>query len=159
MGIKVKFNINEMLDTAFEKLTEEVNIRATMAFQRACKETVTYAKENHGYTQQSGALNSSTGFQLYQDGKLVDEWFEAASAGDGSGSGSGINAGKKTASGAAAMHSEPIVAVIVAGMPYAVYVESKGYDVLTSAEHQFPDILEKWLKIAFEGTNFGFEIK
>jgi hypothetical protein len=148
MAIKVNVNIDNLLKRSFVALQQEIDIRVTRAFQMACKETVTWAKQSHEYTQQSGALNSSTGFQLYRDGVLIDDYFEAG-GGDGTGHSDGINAGRKVASERAAQLGAHICAVIVAGMPYAIHVESKGYDVLTGAEKQFPSILEKWMKEAF----------
>jgi hypothetical protein len=154
MAIKVKVNIDNMMNRAFEALKREVDIRVTRAFQMACKEAVTFAKTQHGYTQQSGALNSSTGFQLYKEGALVDDYFETG-GGDGTGHNNGINAGKKVAAERASQLGAHICAIIVAGMPYAVYVESKGFDVLAGAEKQFPAILEKWLKEAFADSSQG----
>jgi len=151
MGIKVKVNIDDMMKRAFEQLQREIDVRVTRAFQMACKETITWAKQNHGYTQQTGALNSSTGFQLYKGGELVDSYFEQSQDGDDKegAKAKGIAAGQKTAEQRATVLGAHICAVIVAGMPYAIHVESKGYDVLTGSEKQFPSILEKWLKEAF----------
>jgi hypothetical protein len=43
-------------------------------------------------------------------------------------------------------------------MPYAIYVESKGYDVLAGAEKQFHSILEKWMQKVFSETGMSFSI-
>jgi hypothetical protein len=151
MAIKVTVNINDLLKRSFDILQREIDIRVTRAFQMACKETITWAKQNHGYMQQTGALNSSTGFQLYKDGTLVNDYFEQSQGGnDKQGAKStGLAAGQKAAEQRASELGAHICAVMVAGMPYAIYVESNGYDVLTGAEKQFPAILEKWLKEAF----------
>lgn len=149
-----------MMKRSFEALQKEIDIRVTRAFQMACKEAVTWAKQNHGYTQQTGALNSSTGFQLYKDGTLVDSYFEQSQGGDDKdgAKAKGLAAGQKTATQRAAELGAHICAVIVAGMPYAIYVESKGYDVLTGGEKQFPAILEKWMKEAFSDTGMSYSI-
>ncbi len=158
MQIRVKTNID------FDKITasflEEVNKRVLIAFSAACKETVNFAKGNRAerYTDQTGALNASTGFQLYRDGELVEEYFEDAAGGSGEGNNNGKNTGKQVATEAAASLGAPIAAVVVAGMPYAIYVESKGYDVLTAAMHQMPDILKQKLEAVFNGTGVSFEI-
>lgn len=151
MAIKVKVNIDNLLKRSFDALQREIDIRVTSAFQMACKETVARAKQNHEYTQQTGALNSSTGFQLYRDGTLVDSYFEQSIGGDDKdgAKAKGTAAGQKAAAERASQLGAHICAVIVAGMPYAIYVESKGYDVLTGAEKQFTAILEKWLNEAF----------
>jgi hypothetical protein len=151
MAIQVKVNIDNLLKRSFDALQREIDIRVTRAFQMACKETITWAKQNHEYTQQSGALNSSTGFQLYKDGTLVDSYFEQSANGDDKdgAKSKGLKTGQQAAAQRAAELGAHICAVMVAGMPYAIYVESKGYDVLTGAEKQFPAILEKWMKEAF----------
>jgi hypothetical protein len=151
MAITVKVNINDMMKRSFDSLQREIDIRVTRAFQMACKETITWAKQNHEYTQQTGALNSSTGFQLYKDGTLVDSYFEQSIGGDDKdgAKAKGLKAGQQTASQRAAELGAHICAVMVAGMPYAIYVEGNGKDVLTAAEKQFPAILEKWLKESF----------
>ncbi|MDR2652254.1 MAG: hypothetical protein LBC68_08070 [Prevotellaceae bacterium] len=158
MAIQVKVNIDKVITQSFEKLQKEIDIRVVRAFQMACKEAVTYAKTNHGYMQQTGALNSSTGFQLYKEGKLIEDYFEASTGGDGTGIDRGINQGKFIASQRATELGAYICAVIVAGMPYAIYVESKGKDVLTSAEKQFPSILDKWMREAFNDTGISFSM-
>jgi hypothetical protein len=161
MAIKVKVNINDLLKRSFDALQREIDIRVTRAFQMACKETVTWAKQNHEYKQQSGALNSSTGFQLYKDGSLVDSYFAQSQGGDDpeGAKAKGVAAGQKVTEQRAAELGAHICAVIVAGMPYAIHVESKGYDVLTGAEKQFPKILEKYMNEAFaESEGLSYKI-
>jgi hypothetical protein len=158
MPIKVKINID------WKKVTEEIirkiDERVIFAFQNAADDAVTYAKTNHQYTQQSGALNSSTGYQLYRDGSLIHSRFEQSNGGDDKegAKAKGIAAGQTAASQRASELGAHICAVIVAGMPYAIYVESKGYDVLTAAEKQFPNFLEKRMQEAFKNENVGWSI-
>jgi len=158
MPIKAKINID--WNKVKENVIQEIDIRVIRAFQIACKETVIWAKQNHEYTQQSGALNSSTGFQLYKDGTLIDSYFEQSQGGDDTegAKAKGVEAGQKAAVQRASELGAHVCAIIVAGMPYAIYVESKGFDVLTGAEKQFPAILEKWLKEAFSNSGISFSI-
>jgi hypothetical protein len=158
MAIELKVNIDKILNKSFEQLQKEVDIRVLRAMQMACKEAVTFAKTNHGYIQQSGALNSSTGFQLYKDGKLIEDFFEESTGGDGTGNPRGISEGKRVASQRATELGVHVCGVVVAGMSYAVAVESRGKDVLTGAEKQFPAILDKWLKTVFDDTGISFSI-
>jgi len=152
MPIKVKINIdwNKVKEDAIRK----IDICVIRAFQIACKETVIWAKQNHKYTQQTGALNSSTGFQLYKDGTLIDSYFEQSQGGNDTegAKAKGVAAGQTAAAQRAFELEAHVCAVIVAGMPYAIYVESNGFDVLTGAEKQFPFILEKWMKEAFSDS-------
>jgi hypothetical protein len=161
MAIKVNVNINDLLKRSFDALNEEIDIRVTRAFRMACKETITWAKTNHGYTQQSGALNSSTGFQLYKDGALVNSYFEQSQGGEDKDGAKekGLKAGQLEAEQRASKLGAHICAVMVAGMPYAIHVERNGFDVLTGAEKQFPTILEKWLKEAFaDSRGISYEV-
>ena len=158
MAIKVKVNID--WGKVKEELIAEMDVRVEVAFERACLKAVNWAKQNKGYTVQSGALSSSTGFQLYKDGALIKSYFEASPDGtdkDGS-KAKGKAAGEKAAAERASQLGAHICAVIVAGMPYAIYVESKGYDVLTGAEKQFPSILEEEMQKAFAKSSIPYSI-
>ena len=59
----------------------------------------------------------------------------------------GIKEGQKLAKTIGSKYPEGVVLVVTAGMNYALYVESKGRDVLTSAEHlaqqELPKMLQK----------------
>ncbi|MDR1632157.1 MAG: hypothetical protein LBR97_04665 [Dysgonamonadaceae bacterium] len=158
MAIRVKINIDWA--KVKQQLIEQIDTRVIFAFQNACDDAVNYAKTNHGYTQQSGALNSSTGYQLYKDGSLIHSRFEASQGGSDSDGAraKGVAAGEKAASERASQLGAHICAVIVAGMPYAIYVESKGYDVLSATEKQFPDFLQKRMDEAFKNENVPYSI-
>jgi hypothetical protein len=158
MAIKVKINID--WEKVKKQMVEQIDTRVIFAFQNACDDAVNYAKTNHGYTQQTGALNSSTGYQLYKDGSMLRGQFEQSQFGtdkDGA-KAKGVSAGQTAAGQRASQLGAHICAVIVAGMPYAVYVESKGYDVLTAAEKQFPQFLEKRMQEAFKNENVAYSI-
>lgn len=157
MGIVVKTKID------FNKVKEvflgQINKRMAKAFSLSCKEAVTYAKENKGYTTQTGALSASTGFQLYLDGELMAEYFDNTGVGGNPEYGAlGINTGKKVASQSDVKNAAPIVGVIVAGMPYAIHVEANGRDVLTGATLKLPEILNRNIEYMFSGTGVSFEI-
>jgi len=158
MPIKVKINID--WNKVKENIIQEIDVRVIRAFQIACKETVIWAKQNHEYTQQSGALNSSTGFQLYKDGALIESYFEQSQVGDDreGAKAKGVESGQKASAQRASELGAHVCGIIVAGMPYAIYVESKGFDVLTGAEKQFPAILDKWMKEAFSDSGMSFSI-
>jgi hypothetical protein len=158
MPIKVKVDIN--WGKIKEEAIRKTDKRVLDAFYLACTDAVNHAKTKHEYKQQSGALNSSTGFQLYKDGTLISEHFEESQYGsdkDGA-KAKGISAGQKAAEQRASELGAHICAVVVAGMPYAIYVESKGYDVLTGAYHQFPAMLEKRMQEAFKNEDTGYKI-
>jgi hypothetical protein len=158
MPIKVKLNIdwNKVKEETIRKIDE----RVVFAFQNAADDAVNYAKTNHGYTQQTGALNSSTGYQLYRDGSLIHSRFEQSQFGTDKDSAraKGVAAGQTAAAQRASELGAHICTVIVAGMPYAIYVESKGYDVLTAAEKQFSNFLETRMQEAFKNENLSWSI-
>jgi hypothetical protein len=157
MAIKVKINIE------WEKVKKrliEIDGRVATAFERASEKAVTWAKENKGYTTQSGALSSSTGYQLYKDGSLLRERFEKSESGtDKNGAiAKGLAAGQTAAAQRASQLGAHICTVIVAGMPYAARVQSTGHDVLAGAENQFMAILEEEMQKAFAKSDIPYSI-
>jgi hypothetical protein len=158
--MSIKININIDWEKTKRELIREIDERVLVAFERASLKAVTWAKENKGYTVRTGSLSSSTGYQLYKGGVLISEMFKESATGtdkDGAKT-KGVEAGKQAASSRAAQLGSHICAVIVAGMPYAVYVEQKGFDVLTGAEHQFPAILEEEMRKAFAKSTIPYSI-
>lgn len=89
-----------------------------------------YARERHGYRDQTGNLTSSMGYAVLDDGREVDlSGFDVLLDGrDGS------MAGKAFLTDIISEHRDGIVLIVVAGMDYAAAVESKGYDVLSGSE-------------------------
>jgi hypothetical protein len=71
-----------------------------------------------GYHDRTGALRSSTGYSIFKDGILVDNNYKG--------------------------NNEQ--GIVVAGMEYALYVESTGRDVLTSAEQLAKMEMPKMIK-------------
>lgn len=90
--------------------------------------TITKGRSSGGYDDQTGNLRSSIGFRLYKDGaKVKDGGFKNI------GSGNAIQEAKSALDRYGLAYEIPIngwTIVIVAGMSYATYVESKGYNVL-----------------------------
>ena len=72
-------------------------------------------------------------------------------AGNGTGDGShGQARARETVEEVAKQYPDGIVGVIVAGEGYALYVESKGYDVLTGPASHAQEILDRNIKIVME---------
>lgn len=89
------------------------------------------------FQDQTGNLRSSIGYGVYKDGVAIHSSnFEQVSAPNAE-PGATLNGGQvgKTFCDSIGKGTTGISLVVVAGMNYAVYVESKGKDVLTSAEH------------------------
>lgn len=84
-------------------------------------------------------LRSSIGYLIIYDGEIIEDYFPVVG-----GATEGAETGKAWAAEVRLQinEHEGIQMVIVAGMEYAVYVQTKGYDVITFAtETELPKIL------------------
>ena len=130
MGISANFNIND-IDATFKALLAEVDRQLIESLTRVGEEAVKLAKmipPERGFKDRTGNLRSSIGYVVLVDGKPVNVAFAAVKGGH-----AGVNEGKRLALQVGSK-TEGYALVVVAGMNYAVHVESKGRDVLTSAE-------------------------
>ena len=83
-----------------------------------------------GFEDHTGNLRSSIGFKLFVDGEPVMENYRKVLNGD-----EGIANGKALADEVGQRcEQDQIMLVVTAGMEYAIYVESRGRDVIASAE-------------------------
>ena len=88
------------------------------------------AREGHRYKDQTGNLTSSIGYAIIVDGQVHKRSnFYYVLEGK-----RGANEGKKFLQKLISQNSKGIVFIMVAGMPYAQYVEAMSLDVLDSAE-------------------------
>jgi hypothetical protein len=144
MGIKANFNSCDLRNYTHSKVNEWTE---TMLFacKEACTKMVARAKQTNTYQDQTGALRSSIGYVLYHNGMEVASNFESTGGEQGN---EGAQKGLSYARSMAEKYgSSGMVAVVVAGMDYALYMESKGQDVLTGSTRQFADDLsECWNK-------------
>lgn len=150
MAIKPTFNIADVRRNAnaFMGAIRRAQIKR---LQRVGEKCVIYAREAHpnNWQDQTGNLRSSVGYMVFVDGVAVaqSEFDQIAARNrienvsyDGGKTGESLcrRIGKGTTG---------VCLVVVAGMNYAVHVESKGRDVLTGAEHlaerELPRELEK----------------
>lgn len=130
MGISANFNIND-IDATFKALLAEVDRQLIESLTRVGEEAVKLAKmipPERGFKDRTGNLRSSIGYVVLVDGKPVNVAFAAVKGGH-----AGVNEGQRLALQVGSK-TEGYALVVVAGMNYAVHVESKGRDVLTSAE-------------------------
>ena len=130
MGIRANFNIND-IDATFKALLAEVDRQLIESLTRVGEEAVKLAKmipPERGFKDRTGNLRSSIGYVVLVDGKPVNVAFAAVKGGH-----AGVNEGQRLALQVGSK-TEGYALVVVAGMNYAVHVESKGRDVLTSAE-------------------------
>lgn len=149
MKIKPKFDIDKL----FADVGKKVNIfvqGVVEAIEKTCLEIATAAKQLDTYQDQTNILRCSIGYVVYERGEKVTEYFATAGSGlKGSGM-EGIERGKQAANEAAREYPNDIVGVIVAGADYALYVESKGYDVLTGPASLLLTTFQKNLRLVFD---------
>ena len=147
-------NLSESLNKKVEDLEKAIEFRF---INLVGPKTVTNAREVSTFLNQTGNLRSSMGFVLAKDGEIIETGGFTQVAGNGensaivnfttkegkqvafhakgkSGDGqNGVQAGRKYAEELARSSGRGYVLIVVAGMNYAGYVETKGYDVLTQS--------------------------
>ena len=149
MGVEPKFNLDDVFSDIGDKLTAVLDA-VVEAMQKTCLEITSNAKQLNTYQDQTNNLRSSIGYVVYNNGVKIAEDFSQSGAGTKGGGATGIEKGKKVAEEAAKEFPNDIVGVVVAGENYALYVESKGYDVITGPCLEAYTILEKNLRLIFE---------
>jgi hypothetical protein len=145
MGIRVTFTKEDLRRYAQKQAGKFV--KGTLAaYRAACIDMVKRAKSTNTYIDRTGNLRSSIGYVLCINGVEVDSSFKGVGE-------EGVRKGYELATRIAGnAGSNGIVAVVVAGMDYALYVEAKGYDVLTGSTRQFAGDLRKY----FDDVNSQF---
>lgn len=147
MAITPNFDISKVKADLEQRIKTDLTDDVLDAVYLACQEIVNGAKSNDTYRDQTNLLRSSIGFVIYKNGQKVHQYFEATHKNaKGTKGDSGVKDGLEVAESAAQTHPQGIVACIVAGANYALAVESKGYDVLTSHVNEAPTIVMSWLK-------------
>lgn len=118
------------------------------------EECLTQARSGHKYLNQTGNLCSSIGYCILDDGKIISEGEWKAVAG---GKGDGTEGQKQ---GVAFLHdlaskqtTKGIVFLMVAGMPYAQYVEAMSLDVLDTSEQMAQRKIKDMLNRLFKTKN------
>lgn len=148
MGIKAQFT-QEQLKRRFDAFLAMVKKKQIARMQRLGEMCLIEARNNKGYMMQTGALLSSTGYMIFVDGVALHSQFDAASGAESNAAQNGIKAGQTLAE-KVGKNTNGVALVVVAGMNYAAYVEAKGYNVLSSAEHlaqrELPRMLEKLIQ-------------
>ena len=147
MGIKANFSMNDVRKhfDAFLDMVEKKQIERLQLLGEMC---VREARTNKGYMMQTGALLSSTGYEIFVDGVAIHSQFDVANGADGEAATNGVKAGQDVAE-KIGKETKGVALVVVAGMNYAYYVEAKGYNVL----HQSNILLQQHVKELKERLN------
>lgn len=145
MAIKPNFTKDDVRKR-FDAFLNEIEKKQIARLQRLGEMCLVEARTNKGYMMQTGALLSSTGYEVFVDGVAIHSQFDAASGAESNAAETGIKSGQNIAE-TIGKGTKGIALVVVAGMNYAAYVEARGYNVLSSAEHlaerELPRMLEK----------------
>lgn len=144
--IKARFDINKLFAGVYAKV-EVITATVIDAVQMACLETTNAAKSLNTYKDQTHYLRSSIGYVVYNHGEKVAESFSSTGGSNGA---AGVEEGRRMAATAAMQYPNDIVGVIVAAADYALYVESKGYDVISGPCAELNAVFAKYLQIALE---------
>jgi hypothetical protein len=151
MPIKFNGNLDDIFGKIYKEFQEQITPSLLEELEAVCIDVVNEARKlpsppvgmrgkphEPNYIDDSGNLRSSIGYVIYNNGQKVSQNFEGASE--------GMNKGIEVADNAAQSWGVGIVAVIVAGMGYSLYVESKGYDVITGPTSKLNRLLQARLQ-------------
>lgn len=136
MGLRNKGRLSE-LKARMNAAKQRIDLAVFERLSRLGEELVNYARSipaDAGYTDQTGNLRSSTGYIIVKDGNVLKANFEKRT-GIKTDSKDGKLVGYNHALTVASEHSSGYALIVVAGMDYALAVESRGKDVLTTTEH------------------------
>ncbi|MBN8821275.1 MULTISPECIES: hypothetical protein [unclassified Spirosoma] len=132
MGFKwnsSKAQVGQLFDQIAERFAAGV-IQTLSYLGELC---VIQARELNTYRDQTGNLRNSIGYVIVHNGQVVKRNFGKSSKAAKSG-GQGVLAGLALANKLASELGNGWGLIVVAGMNYALSVESRGLDVLSSAE-------------------------
>lgn len=129
MGIKLK-TPQQAIERMVEDRLKTIKRLIFEALSMVGEECIIAMRSQGNYKDQTGNLRSSTGYMIVQDGKVMTRGgFDQVQGGD-----EGVKAGKKAVAEVAKQFPEHSVLIVVAGMKYGIYVERRGYDVITSGQ-------------------------
>ena len=143
MGIEAQFtkeDVQERFD-AFLGQIQEKQINALLYLGEKCVAHARSIPKEQGFEDQTGNLRSSIGYAVFVDGVAIHSFYNEVNGGA-----IGAKAGQEL-SVKIGERTNGVCLVVTAGMNYALYVESRGRDVIASAEQlaerELPRMLEK----------------
>lgn len=139
-------DIRKMINERIERKKQALYVRLFYIAEQCLNN----ARENHKYKVQTGNLTSSINYCIIDNGEIIKagEWKAIPGTEDGK---KGIDKGMEyLREMAEAQPQDGITFLMVAGMPYAKYVEAMSLDVLESseamAEKKVKEMIQKLLK-------------
>lgn len=125
LNFRPKFNASE-ITAQIRKRLQQVEQEIIDRLMFIGETFVNNARANGEYNDITGNLRSSIGYVILKNGKQIQDSFPGETT-------AGKATGKKIASEAAKNFPTGIALIVVAGMDYAGFVESKNKDVLTAS--------------------------
>ena len=125
------------IDQVLKEMTEKKFLEYQKTMIEAGRIVIATAKQNGSYKDDTGDLRNANGFLVSVDGVIKHAEFASGTAG---------RKAREKANEVLRPNTDGLFLIVVNGMEYAYYVESKGYDVLTSAEQLAKRIIPMMLK-------------
>ena len=140
-------DIRKMINERIERKKQALYVRLFYIAEQCLNN----ARENHKYKVQTGNLTSSINYCIIDNGEIIKAGEWKATPGTENGGKEGIDKGMEyLREMAEAQPHDGITFLMVAGMPYAKYVEAMSLDVLESseemAEKKVKEMIQKLLK-------------
>lgn len=137
--------VRQTVDDKLKRMKESVyNV-----LRRVGEECIKYARVHGGYIDQTGNLRSSIGYVIIDNGRVISaSGFKKVKNGS-----EGAITGQQFIDELIKSYSSGICLIVVAGMNYAAYVETRGYDVITGSELLAEKLAPRILK------QLGFNVK
>ncbi|NML70032.1 hypothetical protein HHL23_09485 [Chryseobacterium sp. RP-3-3] len=136
MGLTFKGDATA-INKRFLDAQKEIEDKALRILRYCAESAINEARTAGSYRDVTGNLRASVGYAIILNGRIAEENFSGASE--------GVSKGKSLAQTLASQ--QPAIAlVVVAGMKYASQVESRGVNVLTSAEQMAKTMVPNLLK-------------
>lgn len=121
------------IDKVLKEAENQYQMQMIRILRFVGEKAVNEAKANGNYQDRTANLRNSIGFVIAIDGKVVDEDFSPIARGLQPSKEDPVKYGKTLAYEVVKSY-QGINLIVVSGMKYGAYVESKGRNVLTSAE-------------------------
>lgn len=136
MALRFTGNMNA-INQRFVDAQKEIEEKFIRVLRYCGEAVINEARTNGSYRDVTGNLRASKGYAIILNGRIVEENFTGAAE--------GVSKGKSLAQQIASGQPD-IALVVVAGMKYASQVESRGRNVLTSAEQLAKTMIPNLLK-------------
>ncbi len=136
MGLK-RVSTDAAIKERFAQAKARVQMSLVQRLMKVGEELVNHARSisaDVGYTDQTGNLRSSTGYIIVVNGQIVSSDFKKIEGPVMNVPKNGVQIGRSYAESLATNYKSGYQLIFVAGMEYALAVESRGRDVLESTE-------------------------